>query len=412
MRYNGKYMKKIVIVGGGFGGVYTALNLYKKFGVDEAYITIINKNNYFLFTPLLHEVASGGLTPDSIIESIREVFRGSAVRVVEGMVNEIDHENKVVKTTTESFKYDYLVVSPGAETNYFCTEGAKEHAFTLKNLQDAINLRNHIIETCEKAVQTKNKDLLTVAVVGAGPSGVELAAEVLEYMQHTICSYYKASGFKKEDIKVNLITTTPDVIAQFPQKMRDIAMLQLKKKGMSVLVNAIVTKVEPNLLTFKDGTTLRAHTLIWVAGVTPSLSGIKGIDSVFSISAKNRIEITKSLQSTKFPEVFSLGDSSGTDPMLAQVAVQQGKTVAENIYALATGGTPTDFTFKQKGLLLSIGQWYAVGNFFGMTFKGRIMWWVWRTAYLFNFLSWRKRFEIAHEWTTNLFYPRDITYLK
>ncbi len=400
--------KNIIIVGGGFGGIYTALHLVKIFNKEDVNITLINKSNFFLFTPLLHEVATGGLSPDSIIESVREVFRGTCVNIIEDTVIEISTQEKKVKTATTSFIYDYLVISTGAETNFFCTEGVKEHAFTLKNLSDAITLRNHILATCEKAVTTKNKDLLAVGIVGAGPTGVELAAELLEYMQHTICMYYRNSGFKKEDIKINLITTTPDIISQFPPDMREIAMNQLKKIGINILTNAIVTKVDQNMLIFKDGTSLKAHTLVWVAGVTPTLSEIKGI----VVGQKGRMDIQKTLQVIENPEIFALGDAAGTGPMLAQVAVQQGKTVAENIYALVKGNNLIDFEFKQKGLLISIGQWFAIGNFFGLTFSGRIMWWIWRTAYLFNFLSWRKRFEIAGEWTTNLFYPRDITYLK
>ncbi len=403
---------KIVIIGGGFGGVYTALNLSKKFSKEEAEITLINKSNFFLFTPLLHEVATGGLTPDSIVESLHEVFRGTSVNVVEDTVLEVDRVNKNIKTTGVTFMYDFLVLSTGAETNYFGISGVEENAFTLKHLRDAMDLRNHIIQTCEDAVKTKNKELLTTAIVGAGPTGVELAAELQEYMQHTLCIYYRNSGFKKEDIIVNLITTTPDVISQFPQKMRELAMVELIKKDIRVKTNAFVTNIEPGKISFKDNTTLQAYTIIWVAGVTPSFSRIKGIAEGFTIAKNGRVEVNEFLQSTVDSSLFSLGDSSGTHPMLAQVAVQQAKTVAQNIEALVIGSLPTPFVFRQKGLLLSIGQWYAIGNFAGLTFRGRIMWWIWRTAYLFNFLSWRKRFEIAFEWTENLFSPRDISYLK
>lgn len=389
---------KIVIVGGGFGGLYTARNLNNLFHKDEVEITLINKSNFFLFTPLLHEVATGGLTPDSIVESIREIFRGSAVNIVEDTVIELDKVNKTVKISTTSFIYDYLVISTGAETNYFGTPGAQENTFALKNLSDAVALRNHIIETWEEAVATDNKDLLVTAIVGAGPTGVELAAEMLEFKQHTFDMYYKSSMFKKEDIKVKVITATPDLISQFPVEMRELALKELNKKGIEVITNAIVTKVEPQKLTFKDGNTLNAHTIVWVAGVTAGKNG--------------RVEVSKTLQTIANPEVFALGDVAGKDPMLAQVAVQQAKIVAQNIYALVKSEKLSEFSFKQKGLLISIGQWYAIGHFFGVTFKGRIMWWIWRTIYLFNFLSWRKRFEIMHEWTTNLFSPRDISYLK
>lgn len=388
---------KIVIVGGGFGGIYTARHLDKLFTSEEAEIVLINKNNYFLFTPLLHEVATGGLTPDSIVEPIREVLRGGSVTFVEDTVINIDKTTKQVKTTSSIFNYDFLVIATGSETNYFNTPGAVEHSFNLKNLNDAIALRNHLIETCEKAVQTRNKDLLVISVIGAGPTGVELAAEIQEYMQHTLCIYYKNSGFNKEDIKVKLITATSDLISQFPQKMREVAAKEISKRSIEIVSNAIVTKVEPNLLTLKNGDTIKTHTIVWVAGVTAGKEG--------------RLEINKYLQ-TNNPEVFALGDSAGKDPMLAQVAVQQAKVAAKNIYAMVNKEEMLEFTFSQRGLLISIGQWFAIGNFFGFTFKGKIMWWIWRTIYLFNFLSWRKRFEIMHEWTTNLFYPRDITYLR
>ena len=149
------------------------------------------------------------------------------------------------------------------------------------------------------------------------------------------------------------------------------------------------------MITFKDGRTLKAHTIVWVAGVTAGPQG--------------RTEINSFMQTISNPEVFALGDVAGKYPMLAQVAVQQAKTVAYNIYALKNKIPLKEFVFKQKGLLISIGQWYAIGSFGSFVFRGKIMWMVWRIAYLSNFISWRKKFEIASEWTTNLFYPRDIT---
>jgi NADH dehydrogenase len=190
--------------------------------------------------------------------------------------------------------------------------------------------------------------------------------------------------------------------------MRAIALSQLKKKGIEVITDTMVTKVEPNLITFADGKSLKANTIIWVAGVKPSLSEIKGIE----IGPKGRLEINEYLQSIKNLEIFGLGDSAGTHPMLAQIAVQQAKTVANNIYALVNNKELEKFTTKIKGLLISLGQWSAAGQFRKITLSGPIMWWIWRTIYLFNFNSWKKRFEIVIEWTINLFYPRDITHLK
>lgn len=398
---------KIVIVGGGFGGVYTAKYLYKKFG-KSAEIILINKSNYFIFTPLLHEVATGSLSQKSVTESLREIFRHTSVICVEEIVNEIDTQNKDVKTNLKAYNYDYLVISSGAEANYFGIEGAKENSFSLKNIDDAVTLKNHIISTLETACTTKNKDLLSFAIVGAGATGVELATELIEYTRHIIHSYYPNSGINESDIKITMITGTPDVISQFPIDMRKIALSELNRKGIRVLFNTVATKVENRIITFKDGTSLKANTIIWVGGVKPSLSNIKGIE----IGEKGRLEINEYLQSTKHSEIFGVGDSSGTYPMLAQIAVQQAKVVAENIYLIVTEKQLKKFSTNVKGLLVSLGHWYAIGNFRRFTLHGPIMWWLWRTIYLFNFHSWKKRFEIAVEWTINIFYPRDITYLK
>ncbi len=401
---------KIVIVGGGFGGVYTAKYLYKLLK-DNVDITIINKNNYFLFTPLLHEVATGGLSPKSIVESLREIFRGTSINYVEDTVNEIDRNEKIVKTNKTNFKYDYLVLSPGAETNYFNTPGAQENTFTLKNLNDAITLRNHIIDTFEKAVIKKDSKMLSFAIIGAGATGVELASELIEYLKDTFYIYYSNTGFRREDIKVTLITNTSEIIGQFPIAMRNIAMNTLKKIGIEIMTNATATNIEPNNIKFSDGKNLQAHTIIWVAGVKPSLNQIKGIE----IGPKGRIETNEFLQSKNNSEIFSLGDAGGSFPMLAQIAVQQAKTVASNINKLILNKNNAKlekFSTNIKGLLISLGQLKAIGDFKGYTISGPFMWFIWRTIYLFNFNSWKKRFEIVVEWTINLFYPRDINILK
>jgi NADH dehydrogenase len=398
---------KIVIIGGGFGGIYTAQSLEKILG-EKAEITLINKSNYFLFTPLLHEVATGGLSPRSVTEPIREIFRGDAVHFVEDTVIEVDKVKKEVKTPSQSFSYDYLVIGSGAETNYFGVSGAMENTFTLKNLTDAIAIRNHILQTFEQAMVTQNKELLTYTVIGGGATGVELASELIEYIRHTLCTYYRKSGFKKEDVKVNLVTNTPDLISQFPEKMRNLALVTLQKRGVNVVVNTTVSKIEPHKIITADAKEIHSHTIIWVAGVKPTLSEIKGID----IGQKGRMDVNEFLQSVQDSSIFGLGDSAGTFPMLAQIAVQQAETVANNIVFLINATGMTKFATNIKGLLISLGQWSALGQFGKVTLSGPIMWFIWRTIYLFNFHSWKKRSEIALEWTSNLFYPRDITYIK
>ncbi len=410
---------KVVIIGGGFGGMYTALHLSKLFK-NNADITIINKSNYFIFTPLLHEVATGALTPHSVTVSLHEIFRGTKVVCVEDTVKVVDRLNKIVKTTSKVFNYDYLVISSGAETNYFSIPGAKENSLALKNIADAVSLRNHIISTFKSADDANNKELLTFAIVGAGATGVELAAELIEYLNHIFTSYYSNSNFSKEDLKVLLITNTPDVLSQFPVGMRVVALEELKRKKIEVVLNTTVSRVEPHIIYTSEGKVINANTIIWVAGVKPSLSEIVGVE----IGLRGRMEVNEFLQSKTSSEIFGLGDAAGTYPMLAQIAAQQARTVAKNIYLSSTyksnnngGDIKSDiklevFDTKIKGLLISLGQWSAIGHFGSTTLRGPFMWWIWRTVYLFNFHPWRKRFEIAVEWTINIFYPREITHLK
>jgi NADH dehydrogenase len=190
--------------------------------------------------------------------------------------------------------------------------------------------------------------------------------------------------------------------------MRNLALVTLQKRGVNVVVNTTVSKIEPHKIITADAKEIHSHTIIWVAGVKPTLSEIKGID----IGQKGRMDVNEFLQSVQDSSIFGLGDSAGTFPMLAQIAVQQAETVANNIVFLINATGMTKFATNIKGLLISLGQWSALGQFGKVTLSGPIMWFIWRTIYLFNFHSWKKRSEIALEWTSNLFYPRDITYIK
>ncbi len=405
-------MKKahVVIVGGGFGGIYTARYLQPLIEAGKVDVTLINKTNYFLFTPLLHEVATGGLSPMSVVEPIREIFRRELVHFIQDEATSIDLEKKYVSTSQRIIGYDFLVVSSGAETNYYGTPGAAENTITLKNLNDALIIRRTLIDACEKAAHIaddeERRKLLSVAIVGGGATGVELAAEIVEFMKETLCSYYgNTCHLKKEDMQVTVIAASPDLLPPFPPALRDIAKKELVRKGIRVMLGETVTEVKPRKILFADKSFVEAATIIWVAGVKPVSPALTGAEK----EKNGRIKIDEFLRVAGKHEVFSLGDVGGTAPMLAQVAVQQGKIVARNIGATLTSIPLIPFMFMEKGLLVSLGQWHAAGKIFGITLQGPLMWWIWRTVYLFNFHSWRKRLKIAVEWTVNLFYPRDIT---
>ena len=417
-------VKKVVIIGGGFGGAYTARYLEPLARSGEVEVTLVNRTNYFLFTPLLHEVATGALTPMSVTEPIREVLRGSPIRFIEAEVKKIDSakreiflqeiKNSQSSTLAEvTLPYDYLVVSSGADTNFYNVKGAKEHSLTLKGLTSALDIRSRIVQTCEQALQATDKQtreiLLSFVIVGGGPTGVELAAEMVEFLHDTLCIYYRKAGLKKEEVKVTLVATSPDLVPMFPPAMRQIALNHLVKKRVTVKTATTVVEVTANSVLLQDGSKICSGTTIWVAGVAPSMLEIPGAERL----PNGRVKIDECLRVVgQQGAIFALGDVSAAEkplPMLAQVAVQQAKALAANITSAVRGKELTPFIYHEKGLLMSLGQWYATGHFFGLTFKGGLMWWLWRTIYLFNFHSWRKRFKIAAEWTVNLFYPRDIT---
>jgi len=405
--------KHIVIIGGGFGGTYTAKGLKSLIENDSVEVTLINRENYFLFTPLLHEVATGGLNSTNVVEPIQEIFRHSNVHFVQDEVRSIDPLSQQVTTSMSTFPYDYLVVSSGAETNYYGIPGAEKNTFVLKNLDDAIAIRRHLLSACEKASLINDDEqrtlLLSSVIVGAGATGVELAAELIEFMHETLCSYYKMCEFQKEHMKVTLVAASPDVLPQFPEKLRKIAYLELVRKGVSVMTNIKVTGVEPEKILFGENSSIQAHTIIWVAGVKPITMEILGSEK----EKNGRMKVDQFLRVAKeggvFENIFALGDVSGICPQLAQVAVQQGRTVAFNIGASIDKVDLSAFIYKGKGLLVSLGQWYAAGKIYGVVMKGPFMWWLWRTIYLFNFHSWKKRVRIALDWTINIFSPRDIT---
>ena len=320
---------KIIIVGGGFGGVYTAKYLKPLIKSGFAEVTIINKDNYFLFTPLLHEVATGGLSSTSVVEPIEEILRGMGVNFIQDEVISISTNRKEIATGTKTLSYDYLVISSGAETNYYGTPGARENTFTLKSLSDAISIRRTLLDNCRKASTMKDEDektkTLSSIIVGGGPTGVELAAELIEFMHETLCSYYKMCGFSKNHMKVNLVAASKDILPQFPIKLQSIAHKELLNKGVNVMVDTAVTSVESGKITLKNGNSIVANTIIWVAGVKPKLPNMEGVE----LEKSGRIKIDEYLRVKE--DIFALGDVSGTLPMLAQVAVQQGRNVAHNI---------------------------------------------------------------------------------
>ncbi len=411
----------IVIVGAGFGGVYTARTLVPYVKKGLIHVTIVNKTNYFLFTPLLHEVATGGLSARSVTESVRHIFEGTGVVFHQGLVEAIDPKQGTLTVDRKEINYDYVVVGTGAVTNFYGIPGAAEHSLVLKNLIDAIEMRERIIDafedaSCVESAEQRKRDL-TFVVVGGGATGVEVVAEIAEFIDTLLLRYFKGvSCIQKSEVSLHLVNTAPEILAMLHPRLRKKAFRRLERLGVLLHMNMSVTEVTGESVKFADGTSINTHFVFWAGGITPSIPKFNSFEPTL---AGGKLVTDIFLRMKGSDRVFVLGDTACVEtvdgkgyPALAQIAAEQGEVVAKNIILSIAHKPLTVFSYKIKGTLVSLGQWYAVGEIFGLKLSGRLMWYVWRTVYLFNFHSWTKRFKIAFEWTEALFSPRDITKLR
>ncbi|MBI2453519.1 NAD(P)/FAD-dependent oxidoreductase [Candidatus Peregrinibacteria bacterium] len=407
---------KIVILGAGFSGVYTAQHLLKDYSGFDFTITIVNKTNYFLFTPLLHEVATGGLNRQHVVESIREIFRGKPVDFYLSEARKIDFKKKIVFSDGHEIPYDFLVIASGSETHFHNILGAKEHAFTLKSLSDANRLRDHFIATFELASKisddTQRRRLLSFAVIGGGPTGIELIAEMAELFFETFQQYYPHLHLK-DDVTLFLVHRGSELMPQFSLWLRKKAKNVLTKKGVQIRLGSGVSEITNEGIFLSNQDFLPASTVVWVAGVQ---SCFPEMFPEPSLDVNNRIVVDSFLRVKGYENVFALGDiacfladNENPLPMLAQVSVSQSDTVAMNIKNFLSDRPLKPFRYRLKGILVSLGRWKACGEIFGFHVSGPFAWFLWRTIYFFKFVSMRKRFKIALDWTLNIFYPRDIS---
>ena len=417
---------KIAIIGGGFGGVYTLKYLHKYFcGNKNVAISLISEKNYFLFSPLLHEVATGSINPENIVEPIRKVLGCCLSDFHLGRAEEIDLESRNITVKGLIIPFDYLVLAPGAETNFYNIPGAKENSFTLKSIDDAIAIKNHVIRQMEKATHMTDSEerrkALDFTIVGGGPTGVELVAELEEFIEESFSEYYPEDLIRETNVR--LIQKGPELLPQFGKKIREKSLQVLRKKNIDVMLDTEVRSVGQGYIetagypsTELGARKIETGTIIWVAGIKPSEIKFKGRD--LKRAENGKIIVNENLQIAEDPRIFALGDSAAVRardgrmlPALAQVASKQAGAVARNIYLSVQNKKLKPFEYRHTGDLISLGQWMAVGEALSITFWGRFTWWIWRTVYLSKLISFRKKVKVAADWTVNLFYPRDISEL-
>lgn len=409
---------RIVILDAGFGGTYCFKKLHTYFHKKEDIeVILVNRTNYFLFTPLLHEVATGGVLPHHIVEPLRKVLGCCLADFHLAEVAKVYLKKQYVQTSKGNIPYNYLVLALGAQTDFYDIPGTKEYAFTLKSLQDAQSLKNHFIQIFERVEKEKSDNeqtkLLRFAIVGGGPTGVEMAAEMSEFFYETMKKHHEKSSILSK-IHIILIQRPKELLPQFSPPLRKISLEVITKKHIDVLLEKEVIRLGKDFIELNGNEIIPCRTIIWAAGVTPSKIPF---DQAPSQDSKRKILVNEFLQIPPYKNVFAIGDIANVKdkktqkplPTLAQVAVKEGEAVADNIKLILTNKPLTPFQYKHQGYLISLGQWLAIGEIKNIVLEGPWVWWLYRIVYLSKLLSWQKKIKVALDWTLNIFSPRDIS---
>jgi len=408
---------RIVIAGGGFAGLYASRHFERTLARrPDIEVTLISRENFILFTPMLHEVAAGDLLPGDIVNPLRRILR--RVHVVVAEVEAIDLTTRSVRCRNalqdveRTFEFDHLLLALGAETNFFDTPGVRDWAVTMKNLADAALLRNRMVALLEEASlhndEATQKELLTFVTAGGGFSGAETTGAVNDFLRET-ARFYPA--VKPEMIRTILVHGGEYLLPELGEELGRYAERKLKKRGVAVMTGALVKSYDGSVVQVNDGTSISAATLIWTAGAKPS----PVVESLACPKERGRILVDDCLAVAGIPGLWAAGDCAavpdGTGkfyPPTAQHGMREAVVAAENIAHAIAGEPLKAFRYKTVGMLASLGHHTGVAKFFGMKFSGFVAWWMWRSVYLAKLPRLAKKLRVAVDWTLDLFFGREI----
>ena len=397
----------VVIVGAGFGGLETAQRLANA----PVRITLLDRQNYHLFQPLLYQVAIAGLVPSQIAYPLRTIFRRQKnITFQMGEVTSIDFKERYIRSNGSVIAYDYLVLAVGGQTNFFGLNAVEENGFQLKSIESATSTRNHLLRMFERASREVDPDLrkalLTFVVVGGGPTGVETAGALIELVTHVMVKDYPQMALS--EVRVLLIEAMGSVMMAYPDELRKVTMNLLENMGVKVLLNTRLTDYNGRTITLADGGRIDAHTLIWTAGVRAAeITDRLGVEQ----ASAGRVRVGPTLQLPQHPEVFVVGDAAYVEdskgqplPMLATVAQQQAKVAARNLQKILGGESPQPFQYEDPGLLATIGRNAAVARIWGLSFSGFIAWMIWVALHIFRLIGFRNRLVVLINWAWDYFF--------
>ena len=388
---------KVVILGAGFGGLTAARELDK-----FADVTLVDRHNFQTFLPLLYQVSTAGLAADHVAYPIRGALRKTRVKFRMGSPIAVDHKNKTVKLdSSEVLDFDYLIVALGSATNDFGIKGVADNALGMKTVNEALNIRSEIMRRFEDLCRFEDDTKFSIAVIGGGPTGVEMAGAIAELKRGPLNSDNKDAA---KNIDVYLVEAGSRLLPALSPKLSERTKRDLEKLDVKVLTNHAVKEVKPRQILFADGNKIPSEVTVWAAGV-------RGEPAMAKLSiphANGRITVDQSLQVANYPYVFAIGDIAGAKgvdgrflPMVAPVAMQQARFVAKQIQRLQNNETLKEFSYVDKGSMATIGRHKAVVEVKGIRIGGAVAWYMWLWLHLFYLLGGRNKIGTMADWTWN-----------
>lgn len=409
---------RIVVLGAGFGGLEATVELERRLGEEPSVeLWLVNENNFFLFTPLLPQVVSCYIEPRHIVQSIRDIRRRRRFRFLRARVTGVDLPQRRVRTTAGELPYDYLIIALGCVPNFFGLEGS-EHCFALYSLEDAVTLRDHILDLLEHANlesdPQRKRALLTLVVVGGGYTGVELVAELRDLLYRHVPRRYR--GIPLEEIKLLLVEAGPNILSGVDPKLAARARRKLARTGIELQTEARVIRVQPHQVELQNGQSIETGLVVWTAGVrtNPLLDPLP-----VEKNKAGRLVVTPQLHLPDNPRVFAIGDNAVVQgappehsPQIAPVALAQARLAAENVERALTHRAHASFEFVPQGMLVSLGMNDAVVNVRGFRLSGYAAWLTWNAIHLLKLVGLKKQVQVALDWSLASMFPRDTSIIR
>jgi NADH dehydrogenase len=410
-------MKRIVVVGAGFGGLQAVTGLDRLFRGDrDTEILLVSEQNYLLFTPLLPQIASSYADPRHIVQAVREIRGKRRFQFRRDVVLSVDPANRRMVLGSGTLEYDALILAPGACTDYFNVPGAREYSWDYKSLQHAVELRERIIDLCEHADHTEDpaerRSMLTFVVVGGGYTGIELISEIHDFFYRYVTCTYR--GIATSEIRLLVLEASTEVVRGVGPKLVEHARKRLRVEGIEVRTSTKVTCVDEAGVEVNGNERIEARTVIWTAGVRAStlIEALPGPHDRIG-----RAVVNAHLQLEAHPEVFVVGDSAAAvtapeAPRVAPVAIEQGRIAARNVWRLWRGEPLETYAYEAQGMLVSLGMNYAVVNLAGIQVSGYFAWLFWNAVHLYKLVGLKKQLQVVSDWALGLVFPRDAAIVR